>query len=124
MSTMKATVGKAAGKALSIAALMWVCIRRIGLAPHDVALAFAVAGFAMSQRLRDRGGILGEADASVVVRWGEFVRDEHQVRSHLLQYPARKLHVCACVCVCKAARLLCFRPYSLAFRAYPRACGH
>ena len=68
---------------LALAALMWVCVRRIGLAPHDVALTVAVAGFAVSQRKRDQreGALLGESPGAAprTVHWSEFVRDEYQL---------------------------------------------
>ena len=62
---------------------LWVGIRRVGLAPHDVALAIAIGLFAIVQRRRERerSALLGEHDRPPV-RWvdfGDFLREHHQL---------------------------------------------
>ena len=78
---LRHTLQRWAAMLLALAVLMWVCVRRIGLAPQDVALAVGVAGFAVSQRRRDQreGALLGESAPPRTVHWSEFVRDEYQL---------------------------------------------
>lgn len=62
--------------------LMWFCVRRIGLQPHDVALAFTVALFAWAQRGWERESernSLPSGSGRSRVRWADFVRDQHQL---------------------------------------------
>ena len=71
--------------AASLVVVLWFCVRRIGLATHDVLLAYAVAGFAAYQRKSEgtNGVLLGEdgGDAIKPLVWREFVVDNHQLLS-------------------------------------------
>jgi len=60
--------------------LLIVC-RRIGLAPHDVAIACAVGLYALLQRRWDRRRtqLLGESENPAPVRWADFMREHHQL---------------------------------------------
>lgn len=64
--------------------LLWVGVRRVGLAPHDVALAIGIGIFALMQRRweRQRSALLGDHDHRPPVRWhdfGDFLREHHQL---------------------------------------------
>ena len=69
--------------AVGAALVMWICVRRIGLAPHDIALVYAVGAYALSQRgaANTKGPLLGESEPRVQVRWGDFVCEQHQLLS-------------------------------------------
>ena len=87
--------------------LLLAC-RRLGLAPHDVAIACAVGGYAMLQRRweRQRTVLLGEPENRVPVRWLDFMR-EHRLRSRhhandsAQQFPSERLQL---DCVSHAVR--------------------
>ncbi|KAL1528583.1 hypothetical protein AB1Y20_009924 [Prymnesium parvum] len=70
-----------------LAVLMWICVFRIGLKALDVALVYAVGGYAFAERRweREKAVLLGE-DASVTpVRWWDFVCDQHQLLGCLVK---------------------------------------
>ena len=63
---------------------MWVAVKRVGLAPMDVLLVYAVGAYAVQQQRwnRDRGGLLGETgESEPPMRWGDFVCEHHQLLS-------------------------------------------
>ena len=63
-----------------LAVLMWVCVYRIGLKAHDVALVYAVAGYATAERRWDRErSLLGEDTSDQPVRWWDFLCEQHQL---------------------------------------------
>ena len=63
-----------------LALLMWLCVSRIGLKAHDVALVYAVAGYATFERRWDRErALLGEDTSDQPVRWWDFVCEQHNV---------------------------------------------
>ena len=82
----------------AIGSLLYVAFRQLGIAPHDVLLVFAVGLYATYDYLRGRNGseegggggdedvLLGEDSAdSVQIRWGDFVREHHQLLGCVLQ---------------------------------------
>ena len=76
------TTGLAIVVALGI--VMWIAVQRIGLAPADVLLVYAVGGYALQQRRwdRDRGVLLGESgENEPPMKWGKFVCEHHQLLS-------------------------------------------
>jgi hypothetical protein len=73
---------------LLLCALMYVAVRKLGLAPHDVLLVCAVGVYAFFERWRGRGQnseesgpLIGEHDAAdgVQLRWWEFACEHHQL---------------------------------------------
>ncbi len=69
-----------AGTTAAALVVFFIAVRRVGLAPHDVLLAFTIGGFAMAERwrgTREREGLLGEGE--VKLRWWDFVCEHHNV---------------------------------------------
>ena len=66
--------------------ILYIGVRRIGLAPHDILLVAAVGAYALFERYRGRGGGGGDADLlgedaadGVQLRWRDFVCEHHQL---------------------------------------------
>ena len=78
----------------AVGGVLYASFRRLGIAPHDVLLVFGVGLYASYDYYRGRGGssgggdevLLGEDDAdSVQLRWGDFVREHHQLLGCVLR---------------------------------------
>jgi len=77
---------------LSLVTGMWIAVRRVGLAPHDVMLVYAIAGWALMQRRweRDRPALLGESDdGGKQLRFRDFVCEHHQLLSCVVKVRGR-----------------------------------
>lgn len=84
-----AASGVVAVVAVLASLLLWVLVARVGLAPQDVLLVFAVGAYATAERWRDgsrsRGidegsSLLGEDSTdSVQVQWWDFACEHHQL---------------------------------------------
>ena len=70
--------------------LLWILVTRVGLAPHDVLLVFAVGAYATAERWRDGGratrgldegsSLLGEDSTdNVPLNWWDFACEHHQL---------------------------------------------
>jgi hypothetical protein len=59
--------------------IFWIAVARLGLAAHDVLLVYAVGGFAWRQQEREARTVLLGDDAPPPVRWGDFLREHHQI---------------------------------------------
>lgn len=71
---------------------MWAAVQRVGLAPHDVLLVYAISGYAVMQRRweRDRGTLLGESDdVGKQLRFRDFVCEHHQLLSCVVKVRGR-----------------------------------
>lgn len=70
-----------------LAILMWICVFRIGLKALDVALVYAVGGYALAERRweREKTVLLGEDASDTPVRWWDFVCEQHQLLGCLVR---------------------------------------
>ena len=75
---------------VSSSVLLWLLVARVGLAPQDVLLVFAVGAYATAERWRDSGSrsrgidegpaLIGEDSADgVQVQWWDFACEHHQL---------------------------------------------
>lgn len=62
----------------------WLAVSRVGLAAHDVLLVYAVGAFAWRQQEREPRNVLLGNDAQLQVRWGDFLREHHQLLGCIL----------------------------------------
>lgn len=77
---------RAVACAITLGLLMWVAVYRIGLRAADVALLYAVGGYAFAERRwgREKATLLGEEERKAL-RWWDFVCEQHQLLGCLVK---------------------------------------